>query len=196
MTSDSASTFSETFEWPCRRPTKTIGRGPCARGGAACRPTDGVSPGSSPRRGSCRARSPATNARRPSRRTLPRRTMRLGLPRLGRLLTSLWRLDLLGLGWRGGRSPSGLTASADRPTDSRQFEVAREEHRPCACSEADDAEGGRIRSACSRSTNRFSSWRRTVRIVERDPAAEVRSRARGAQALPHARGCQHRAGMQ
>ena len=59
----------------------------------------------------------------------------------------------------------------------------------------DDAEGGRIRSACSRSTNRFSSWRRTVRRGERDPAAEVRSRARGAQALPHARGSQHRAGM-
>ena len=43
-------------------------------------------------------------------RTLPRRTMRLGLPRLGCLLTALWRLDLLGSG--GGRSSSGLTASA------------------------------------------------------------------------------------
>ena len=55
-----------------------------------------------------------------------------------------------------------------------------------------EAEGGRIRSAYSRSTNRFSSWRRTVRIVERDPATDVRRCAQGAQAPPHARGCQPR----
>ena len=67
---------------------------------------------SSARRRRGGARSPATNARRPSRRPLSRGTMRLGFPRLGRLLTSLWRLDSAQVGMAGRAVVERADASA------------------------------------------------------------------------------------
>ena len=144
--------------------------------GGMRRPTDCVPPGSSPRRGNCRARSLATNARRPSRRPLPRRTMRLGLPWLGA------PVDIA--------VATGSARVAGRAVAERADGIGGNSRR------TGDAEGGRIRRACSLIGPTDSrSWRRTVRRGERDPAADVRPLHAMSTGPAACARCRHRAGQ-
>ena len=64
MTSDSASAFSDTFEWPCRRSTKTIETSPIRAPWRRASPSGGAA-------AACAARGPSTR-RRPTGRVAPR----------------------------------------------------------------------------------------------------------------------------